>query len=61
VGFYICPEEDQEGVAEADKLWRLGTGPEDENGRSHSFFWLSFAPTTTQAEMISLIRGLLQS
>jgi hypothetical protein len=42
LAFYVRPEAGQDGVAEADKLWRLAEGDEDNYGDHDSFFSLQF-------------------
>jgi hypothetical protein len=59
VGWYVRPEAVHEGVAEADKLWRLAGGDEDNYGDHASFFYMQFAPGVTEVQLASLIRGLL--
>jgi hypothetical protein len=58
VGFYVCPEAGQEGVAEADKMWRLAGGDEDNYGDHPSFFYMRFDEGVTIAQLASLVRGL---
>jgi hypothetical protein len=58
--FYVRPEAGQEGVAEEDKMWRLAGGDEERYGEHDSFFELGFDVDTTEAEIASLIRGLLE-
>jgi hypothetical protein len=58
-GFYVCPEAVQEGVAEADKMWRVAGGDEDEYDDHSSFFYLEFE--AEQAELASLVRGLIDT
>jgi hypothetical protein len=58
--FYVRPEAGQEGVAEADKLWRAAGGDEDSYINHPSFFCLRFDDDATEAQIASLIiRGLL--
>jgi hypothetical protein len=59
VGFYVRPEAGQEGVAEADKLWRVAGGGEDNYGEHDSFFSLQFSGDVTTAQLASLTVGLL--
>jgi hypothetical protein len=59
VGFYVRPEAGQAGVAEADKLWRVAGGDEDNYDDHGSFFSLHFDEDVTEAQLVSLIRGLL--
>jgi hypothetical protein len=58
-GFYVRPEAGQEGVAEADKMWRVAGGDEDNYGDHPSFFDLQFDDDVTEAQLAFLIRGLL--
>jgi hypothetical protein len=67
VGFYVRPEAGQEGVAEADKLWRLvaGDAGHGENGNDDdddrdSSFYLRFDEDVTEAQLASLIRDLIE-
>jgi hypothetical protein len=59
MGFHLCPEAGQEGVAEADKMWRVAGGDEHNYGDHESSFYLQFDPNVTEAQLASLIRGLL--
>jgi hypothetical protein len=59
VGFYVRPEAGQEGVAEADKMWRMAGGDQDKYGDHDSFFGLHFHEDVAEAQIVSLIRGLL--
>jgi hypothetical protein len=59
VGWYVCPEAGQEGVAEADKMWRMAGGDEDNYGGHDSSFYLHSDDDVTEAELASFIRGLL--
>jgi hypothetical protein len=61
VGFYVRPEAGQEGVAEADKMWRVAGGDQDNYEEHESFFFMHFDDDATEAEIVSLIRGLLES
>jgi hypothetical protein len=60
VGFYVRPEAGQEGVAEADKMWRMAGGDKDNYGDHDSFFSLNFDDDVTEAQIASLVRGLLE-
>jgi hypothetical protein len=60
VGFYVCPEAGQEGVAEADKMWRVAGGDQDNYGDHDSFFYLQFDEDVNKAELVSLIMGSLE-
>jgi hypothetical protein len=60
VGFHVRPEPDQEGVAEADKMWRVAGGDEDNYEEHASFFRLDFDDHVTEDQLASLTRGLLQ-
>jgi hypothetical protein len=59
VGWYVRPEAGQEGVAEADKMWRMAGGEEDSYGDHTSFCYMQFDPDVTEAQLASLMRGLL--
>jgi hypothetical protein len=59
IGFYVWPEGGQEGVAEADKLWRVAGGDQDNYGDHDSFFHMLFDDDTTEDQLASLVRGLL--
>jgi hypothetical protein len=59
--FYVRPEAGQEGVAEADKLWRVAGSGEDHQGRHCSFFHLHFDDDVTEARIVSLVRDLLEA
>jgi hypothetical protein len=59
VGLYVRPEGDQEGVADADKMWRMAGGDEDNYDGHDSFFDLQFHDDVSDAQLASLIRGLL--
>jgi hypothetical protein len=61
VSFYLCPEAGQEGVAEADKLWRMAGGDEDNYDEQDSFFNICFDEDVSEDLLASLIRGLLDS
>jgi hypothetical protein len=56
--WYVCPEAGQEGVAEADKVWRVA-GDKGHYGERDSFFDLIFHEDVTEAQLASLILGLL--
>jgi hypothetical protein len=60
VGFYVCPEAGQEGVADADKLWRMAGGDEEKYGDHESFFFLEFGGDVTRDQVGSFVIGLLQ-
>jgi hypothetical protein len=51
----------QEGVAEADKLWRVAGDDEDNFNEHGSFFRLQFDEDVTDAQLASLIRGVLDA
>jgi hypothetical protein len=59
LGFYVRPEAGQEGVAEADKMWRMAGGDQDNYGHHKSFFHLRFHEDVTNAQLASFMRGLL--
>jgi hypothetical protein len=54
VRFYVRPEAGQEGVAEADKMWRVA------GGNHESFFYMQFGDDVTEAQLVCLIRGSLE-
>jgi hypothetical protein len=56
--YYVCPEAGQEGVAAADKVWRL-VGDKHTYGDQDSFVDLLFRQDVTEAQLASLILGLL--
>jgi hypothetical protein len=60
VGFHIRPEAGQEGVAEADKMWRVAGGDQHNYGQHSSFFYMLLDDEVTEAQIVSLIRGLLE-
>jgi hypothetical protein len=59
VMFYVRPEAGQEGVVEADKLWRMAGGDEDHYDDHDSFFIMHFGAGVTEAQLVSLVRGPL--
>jgi hypothetical protein len=59
VEFYVRPEAGQEGVAEADKMWRVAGGDQDKYGDLDAFFYIRFDDDVTEDQLASLIRGLL--
>jgi hypothetical protein len=59
LGFCVRPEAGQEGVAEADKMWRVAGGDEDNYGDHPSYFYMTFGEDVTEAHLATLIRGLL--
>jgi hypothetical protein len=59
VEFYVRPEAGQEGVAAADKMWRIAGGDEENYGGHDSFFRLFFDDDTTEAQLASFIASLL--
>jgi hypothetical protein len=59
VAFYVRPEAGQEGVGEADKMWRVAGGDEGNYGDNESFFNMEF--NDDEARIASLIRGLLNT
>jgi hypothetical protein len=61
VGFYVRPEAGQEGVAEADKMWRVAGGDRDNYGDHPSFLYLRFDPDVTTAQLVTFIRALVES
>jgi hypothetical protein len=61
VGFYVRPEAGQEGVAEADKVWRVAGGDQDNYGDHDSFFSLEFDDDVTEAQIVSFIKALLDA
>jgi hypothetical protein len=61
VGWYVSPEAGQEGVEEADKMWRMAGGDQDNYDDHESFFYLVFDGDVTEAHLASLFRGLLES
>jgi hypothetical protein len=58
--FFVRPEAGQEGVAEADKMWRMAGDDEDNYGDHASFFRLALHGDVTEAQLASFIRGSLQ-
>jgi hypothetical protein len=60
MGFYVRPEAGQEGVAEADKMWRVAGGDHDNSDDHNSFFNLQFHEDVTEAQLASFITSLLQ-
>jgi hypothetical protein len=60
VGFYVCPEAGQEGVAEADKMWRVAGGDEDNYDDHESFCDLQFDDDVSTAQLATFVRGLLE-
>jgi hypothetical protein len=61
MGFYVCPQAGQEGVAEADKMWRVAGGDEDNYGDREALFQMGFNGDVNEAQLASLIRGLLEA
>jgi hypothetical protein len=59
VGFMVRPEAGQEGVAEAEKMWRVAGGDQDNYDDTISSFYIRFDGDTTEARLASFIRGLL--
>jgi hypothetical protein len=57
--FYVRPEPGQEEVAEADKMWRVAGGDQQNYGGHDSFFAMHFDEDVAEAQIVSLIRGLL--
>jgi hypothetical protein len=58
VGFYVRPEAGQEGVAEADKMWRMAGGDVD-NYTDHESFFRLFVNDNT-AVLASFITSVLR-
>jgi hypothetical protein len=51
--FYVCPEPDQEGVAEEDKLYHVAMGEDNSDGDDHPFrFIINSADTAKVGAMI---------
>jgi hypothetical protein len=61
VGWYMRPEAGQEGVAEADKMWWVAGGDEHNHDDHDSFFYLQFDANVGEAQLVSVIRDLLES
>jgi hypothetical protein len=55
VDWCISPEAGQEGVAEADKMWRMAGGDQDNYGDRGSFFAVRFEEDVTEAQLASLL------
>jgi hypothetical protein len=58
-GWYVSPEAGQEGVAEAEKLWRMAGGDEDNYDDHDSFFFLELDDDVTYTQLALFIQGLL--
>jgi hypothetical protein len=54
--FYICPDPDQEGVVEEDRLYHVAMGEDNSDGDSHPFKFMM--KSTDIAKVGSLIRSL---
>jgi hypothetical protein len=54
--FYVCPEPDQEGVAEEDRLYHVAMGGDNSAGSAHPFRFV--IESTDRAKVGSLIRSL---
>jgi hypothetical protein len=55
--FFVCPEPDQEGVAEEDRLYYVAIGEDNSEGDSHPFKFVIHSTDT--AKVGSMIRALL--
>jgi hypothetical protein len=53
---YVCPEPDQEGVAEEDRLYHVAMGEDNSEGDSHPFKF--HIQSTDTAKVGSIIRSL---
>jgi hypothetical protein len=54
--FYVCPDPDQEGVAEEDRLYHVAMGEDNSEGDAHPFRFL--IKSTDIAKVGSMIRAL---
>jgi hypothetical protein len=54
--FYVCPEPDQEGVAEEDKLYHAAIGEDISEGDAHPFTFV--LKSTDIAKVGSMVRSL---
>jgi hypothetical protein len=59
VVFYVRSEAGQEGVAEADKLWRMAGRDGGRDEQDPAFFYMAFDDDVTEAQLASLFSGLL--
>jgi hypothetical protein len=54
--FYVCPEPDQEGVAEEDRLYHVAMGEDNSEGDGYPFTF--FIESADIAKIGSMIRSL---
>jgi hypothetical protein len=54
--FFVCPEPDQEGVAEEDRLYHVAMGEDNSEGDGHPFRFI--IESTDTAQVRSMIRSL---